>query len=133
LLSISQSHQPLYHSNVMQFNVCGEMGGKEETDLQLPLWLSTTTLLARRQVLPKQSMIKVSTTVKVDHRLQGDDALDILLGFGGRQLFRGGVVAVDVSLVVHLVVQLHDLAGDGGLECAVVIWHPSISNGKDIE
>jgi hypothetical protein len=36
-------------------------------------------------------------------------------------------------LVVHLVVQLHDLAGDRGLECAVVIWHPSISNGKNIE
>jgi hypothetical protein len=116
----------------MQFNACGEMGGMEDTDLQLPLWLSTTTLFARRQVLPKQRMIKVSTTVKVDHRLQGDDALDILLGFRGRQLFRGGVVTVDVGLVVHLVVQLHDLAGDGGLECAVVIWHPSISNGKNI-
>lgn len=66
-------------------------------------------------------MIDMPTTMEVDHRLQGDDALDILLGFGGGQLFRGGVVAVNVGLVVHLVVQLHDLARDGGFECAIVV------------
>jgi len=73
-------------------------------------------------------MVDVSTAVKVDQRLQRDNALDILLGLGGRELFCGGVVAVDVGLVVILVVQLHDLAGDRRLECTVVICVSSTIN-----
>ncbi len=52
------------------------------TNLQLSFGLPTTTFLARCQILPKQRMVNVPTTMKVDQRLQGNDALDILLGFG---------------------------------------------------
>jgi hypothetical protein len=82
-------------------------------------------------------VIEVSTAVEVDEWLQSNDGCNVLLGFGRGQLFRGGVVAVDIGLVVVLVVQLHDLAGNGRLECAVVIYIPLISkkskSGRDRE
>jgi hypothetical protein len=37
-------------------------------------------------------------------------------------LLRGSVEAVDIGLVVVLVVEFHDLSGDGGLERTVIIW-----------
>ena len=61
------------------------------------------------------------TTVEVDERLLCDLSLDIALVLGLLQLLDGGVVGGDVGVVVLGVVQLHDLAADGGLERAVVV------------
>ena len=64
----------------------------------------------------------MAAAVEVDQGLQGDLRLDVffLLGFGDllAEVVEGGYVGV----VVVLVVQLHDLAGDGGFERAVVVW-----------
>ena len=64
----------------------------------------------------------MSTTMEVNQRQQRNCGLNILLLLCGGQLFGGGVVAVDVCLVVVLVVKLHDLARDRGLERAIVIY-----------
>jgi hypothetical protein len=64
----------------------------------------------------------VLTTVEVDERLLCDLSLDITLVLSLLQLLDGGVVGGDVGVVVLGVVQLHDLAADGGLEGAVVVW-----------
>ena len=69
-----------------------------------------------------QSFILQLTTVEVDERLLGDLGLDITLVLGLLELLDGGVVGGDVGVVVLGVVQLHDLAADGGLERAVVVW-----------
>jgi hypothetical protein len=61
------------------------------------------------------------TTVEVDERLLGDLGLDVTLVLGLLELLDGGVVGGDVGVVVLGVVQLHDLAADGGLERAVVV------------
>jgi hypothetical protein len=96
-------------------------GHQEKTNLNLPSRLSTTTLLAGCQVLPEKGVVDVATPVEIDQRLQRNLSLDILILLGGGELFRCGVEAVDVGLVVVLVVELHDLAGDGRLESAIVI------------
>jgi hypothetical protein len=62
------------------------------------------------------------TTVEVDQRLLGDLGLDVALVLGLLELLDGGVVGGDVGVVVLGVVQLHDLAADGWLERAVVVW-----------
>lgn len=82
-------------------------------------------------------MVQVSTAVEVDDRLQGNLCGNILLLCSSLNLLAGSVKAVDVCLVVVLVVKLHDLAGDGWLECAIVVcvtismradrWNQSIS------
>jgi hypothetical protein len=64
----------------------------------------------------------VLTTVEVDERLLCDLSLDITLVLSLLQLLDSGVVGGDVGVVVLGVVQLHDLAADGGLEGAVVVW-----------
>lgn len=89
--------------------------------LKLSRWLLTTALPLGRQVLPEQRVVQVSTTVEVDQRLQRNLRGNVVLRLRCLELFDGGVVAVHVGLVVVLVVQLHDLAGDGGLESAIVI------------
>ena len=61
------------------------------------------------------------TTVEVDERLLCDLSLDVTLVLGLLQLLDGGVVGGDVGVVVLGVVELHDLAADGGLEGAVVV------------
>jgi hypothetical protein len=75
-----------------------------------------------RQVLPEKRVVEVSTAVEVEEGLQGD--LGGNVGFRGRGgEFLGGVVeGVHVGLVVFAMVELHDLAGDGGFEGAVVVW-----------
>lgn len=68
-----------------------------------------------------QSFILQLTTVEVDERLLGDLGLDVTLVLGFLELLDGGVVGGDIGVVVLGVVELHDLAADGGLERAVVI------------
>lgn len=65
----------------------------------------------------------MATTVEVDQGLEVDLSGDVLLGDGLLELFDGGVVAVDIGLVVVLVVKLHDLSGDRGLKGAIVICY----------
>ncbi len=66
-------------------------------------------------------MINMSTTVEVLQRQQRNLRLNVILGLCRSQLFSGSIVAVDISLVVVLMVQLHDLARNGGLERAVIV------------
>ena len=79
-------------------------------------------LVGRREVLPEEAVVDVAAAVEVDQGLQGNLRLDVLflLGFGDllAEVVEGGYVGV----VVVLVVELHDLAGDGGFERAVVVW-----------
>jgi len=63
----------------------------------------------------------VATAVKVDQRLQSNLSLDIVLLLGLMELLVGIVEAGNICLVVLGVVKLHDLAGDGWLECAIVV------------
>ena len=67
-------------------------------------------------------MIDVSSAVKVDHGLESDLGGWVASRGGGGELLGEVVVAVDVGGVVFAVVELHDLAGDGGFEGAVVVW-----------
>jgi hypothetical protein len=60
--------------------------------------------------------------VEVDKGLLGDLGLDVAFVLGFLKLLDGGIVRGDVGVVVLGVVELHDLAADGGLEGAVVIW-----------
>ena len=59
--------------------------------------------------------------VEVDERLQGDLRGRVGSGGGGGELLGEVVVRVYVGLVMLAVVEFHDLAGDGGLQSAIVI------------
>ena len=84
-------------------------------------WGLTTASLAGGQVLPEESVVQVTTTVEVDGRLEGNLGGDVLLGLSLLELLKRSVVVVDVGLVVGLVVNLHDLTGDRGLQSAIVV------------
>lgn len=60
--------------------------------------------------------------MEVDQWQQSHLRGDILLGLGLLKLLGGSVVAGDIGLVVLGVVELHDLARDGWLKCAIVVW-----------
>lgn len=74
-----------------------------------------------RQVLPEEGVVDVPAAVEVDGGFQGDLGRHVVLGLRLVQLLERGVVVGHVGVVVVLVVQLHDLARDGGLEGAVVV------------
>ncbi|KAL3702966.1 hypothetical protein TMatcc_000281 [Talaromyces marneffei ATCC 18224] len=86
----------------------------------------TTTGTLRSQIFPEQGMVDVATTVEVDERLKGDLGCDVALGLRFLQFFDVGVVAGYVDVVVALVVDFHDLAGDGWFEGAIVIYIPLV-------
>lgn len=69
----------------------------------------------------------MATAVEVEQRGLSCGSLGVAPGLGIAEGLDGGVEAVDVCLVVLGVVQLHDLAGDGGLERAVVVWESFVS------
>ena len=81
----------------------------------------TTTSALGSQVLPEEGVVQVATAVEVDSRLEGNLGSNIILGLSLLNLLNGSIVVVDVGLVVSLVVDLHDLAGDRGLKGAIVI------------
>ena len=85
-------------------------------------WLAAAGRLGG-QVLPEQGVVDVPAAVEVDERLQSDLRGWVGRGGGGGELFGEVVVRVYISLVMLAVVELHDLAGDGGLESAIVICH----------
>jgi hypothetical protein len=103
------------------------------THFQLALWLTTTTLSLWCQVLPEERVVDVSTTVEVDDWLKGDLGGNVLLSSSFLDLFGGSVEAVHVGLVVVLVVKLHDLARDGRLEGAIVIYIAVSTHSKKIQ
>lgn len=59
-----------------------------------------------------------TAAIEVDGGLQGDNGLGVV---GGIQLLQRLVVVGEVRLVVLLVVQLHDVGADDGLQRAVVV------------
>lgn len=67
-------------------------------------------------------MVDVASSVEVDKRLKGNLGLNVLLFPRFGHLFAEVVEGCHVGLVVFVVVQFHDLPGDGGLEGAVVIF-----------
>jgi hypothetical protein len=85
-------------------------------------WRLTTALGGRCQVLPEESVVDVTSTVEVDHGLQSNLSPNIVLRLRLGDLLAEVVVRCDVGVVVVLVVKLHDLAGDVGLESAIVVY-----------
>ena len=83
-----------------------------------------SALAGRRQVLPEQAMVDMTTAVEVDQGLQSNLGLDVLLGLRFGDLLTEVVEGGHVCVVVVLVVELHDFAGDGGFESAIVVWVP---------
>jgi hypothetical protein len=77
------------------------------------------------QVLPEEGVVKVTTAVEVDGGLESNLGSDVTLVLGLLELLNGVVVVGDIGVVVVLVVNLHDLAGDGGLQSAVVVFFVS--------
>jgi hypothetical protein len=71
---------------------------------------------------------KLRTSVEVDQGLQGNLGGNVVLLLGLGHLLAEVVVRGHVGVVVHLVVQLHDLAGDGRLECAIVVCNARLAN-----
>ena len=59
--------------------------------------------------------------MEVDSGLESDLSGDVALSLGLLQLLKGVVVAGHIGVVVVLVVKLHDLAGNGGLQGAIVV------------
>lgn len=66
-------------------------------------------------------MVDMTAAVEFDGALEVDDAGRVSLADGGVELLERLVVVGDVGGVVLLVVQAHDLAGDGRLQRAVVV------------
>jgi len=64
---------------------------------------------------------KRTSAIELDGGLELNDGSGIGLGNGILELLEGLVVVGDVSLVVLLVVELHDFAADGWLECPIVV------------
>lgn len=62
-----------------------------------------------------------TSSVELDSALKLDDGGGVALRGGGIELLKGLVIIGDVSLVVLLVVKLHDLGADGGLQVAVIV------------
>lgn len=81
----------------------------------------TTTSALGGKVLPEQRVVKVTTAVEVDGGLESDLGGNVALVLGFLELHNGVVVVGDVGVVVVLVVNLHDLTGDGGLQSTVVV------------
>lgn len=92
-----------------------------ETYLQISLGLTTTVLVRRRQVLPEEGVVQVATSVEVQQRRNASGLSKVALGFSLVDGVESTVQAVDIGLVVLGVVKFHDLAGDVGFECAVVV------------
>jgi hypothetical protein len=75
-------------------------------------------------------VVQVAAAVEVDEGLEGDLGSDVGFCGGGCDLFAEGVEGGYVGVVVFGVVELHNLAGDGRFEGAVVIFmrHGSVKS-----
>ena len=63
----------------------------------------------------------MAASVEFDGSLSGHDARDVVVGDGCGELLRGRVEVCDIRVVVLRVVELHDRAGDDGLEGRVLV------------
>lgn len=79
---------------------------------QSTLGEGSTTLTLGSQVLPKDSVIDVSTTVELEGVLKGE-LLGQVIGLEGTlELLFSGIESIDIGLVMLGVVELHDLSVD---------------------
>ena len=62
-----------------------------------------------------------TSAIELDSTLELDNARSIALGHGVIELLKSLVVVSDVSLMVLLVMKLHDLAANGGFKGAIVV------------
>lgn len=76
-------------------------------------------------------MVDVSATVEVNEGEQRGLGFNVTVRLCLLKLLGKVVVGVYVGVVVHFVVELHDLARDGGLEGAVVVYSGQISTLKE--
>ena len=67
-------------------------------------------------------VVLLHTSVKVNQRLLRNLSLDITLRLQFLHLLQRGIVGIHVCSVVLVVVELHDLAGDGGLKGAIIVY-----------
>jgi hypothetical protein len=81
-----------------------------------------TYIIAGRSELLGVLASCVRTSVEIDERLLCNLSLDITLRLNFLHLLLCSVVGVDVCAVVFVVMQLHDLAGDGWFERAIVVY-----------
>ena len=72
----------------------------------------------------------MSTSVKIDERLESYLCSNITFALRRVYLLGEVVVGIDVGVVVHLVVKLHNPAIDRGLEGAIVVFAMNISRSK---
>lgn len=94
------------------------------------LGLTTTALSIGGQVLPEKGVVKVATTVEVQKRTLSSGRFGVVRGKGLSKHLAGGIEAVHIGLVVLGMMELHDLAGDEGLESSIVIyWRQAIAQG----
>lgn len=84
--------------------------GRVDSLSQRAGWGVTTTSALGSEVLPEEAVVQVTTTVKVDGRLKSNLGGNVVLSLSLLELLDGGIVAVDIGLVVLRVVELHDLA-----------------------
>jgi len=73
------------------------------------------------QVLPEEGVVAVSTTVEVEKRSNRGSLGEVTLALSLGNSLERAVQAGNVGLMVLLVMKLHDLAGDVGLESAIVV------------
>ena len=66
-------------------------------------------------------MVNMLTPVEVYQGQQSNLRGRVITGFWGGRLLAGIIVRIDVGLIVLGVVQLHDLARDGGLQSSIVV------------
>jgi len=88
---------------------------------KIPSRWSTSSLLLWCEVGPEDGVVDVAAAIEVDRRLQRHLSRQVMLMLSFRQLSQRCVEVVDISLVMLLVMRLHDLTTDGRLECVIVI------------
>lgn len=94
------------------------------------LGLTTTALSMGGQVLPEKGVVNVATTVEVQKRTLSSGRFGVVRGKGLSKHLAGGIEAVHIGLVVLGMMELHDLAGDEGLESGIIVyWGQSIAQG----
>lgn len=74
-----------------------------------------------REVLPEKGVVDVSAAVEVKEGGDGGSLGEVSLALGLGNGLECGVEAGHVGLVVLLVVKLHDLARDVGLESSIIV------------
>ena len=74
--------------------------------------LTTTLPAGRGKVLPEEGVVEVTAAMEVEQRCDRCSLGEVAFALGFRNSLQCGIEAGDISLVMLLVVKLHDLAGD---------------------